>query len=270
MSTTTLTPDQVIKRVAAPLAGLPACIAGSTVAAQVYDLPMSEHSDIDVFCYSEQTLMVAIQRMLAEGFTFNDRFERVWDRWLKFGFNNWHTNSMKLEGPKSLDFVEVNLVYKLVARHPLTSLSAVLESFDFGLLGAGYDLTDGPAQFKDLRSFLFPGRMLSGALPLMPNKRDAWRQGFISQYNGLREVGRYAKYATYGHDLSAVKDDLVTGYKAAWLYLSQRDQAEKQQLGEIYFAIAEKIEADDIADLLAAGKQILNLDALDLIMEALE
>jgi len=265
-TTVTLSATEVIGHIAAPLTGLPACIAGSTVAAEVYDLPLSENSDVDVFCYSEQALIAAVQRLLSAGFPLNPRHERVWERWLQYGLRSWHTNSIKLVDEFS--GTEINLVHKLMGGHPTSSLPQVLESFDFGLLAVGYDLRESHRQ--DLRSFLFPKHPLDGPLPLMPNKRTAWRSGFISQYNGLREVGRYAKYVTYGHDLSLVKDDLIEGYMSAALYMSQRDDPLKIQLGLIYDTIARKIEMDDIPDLMEAGEQILTLDSLDLIMEALE
>ena len=259
------TPSEAIAHVSQPLATLPVCIAGSVVAAETYGLSLHATSDVDVFCYTEQALVAGIQRLLSAGFTLNDRYARVWDRWLKYGFNNWHTNSIKLDDPTGL---EVNLVHKLIGKHPVNSLSQVLESFDFGLLGVGYDLSTGKRQ--DMRAYLFPGYDLDGPLPLMPNKRDAWRQGLISQYNGTREPGRYAKYVTYGHDLSLVKDDLVQGYWAAAAYWRSRGDANHFLLADIYDVIAGKINRDDLDDLLKSGKILPTLDSLDQIMEALE
>lgn len=259
------TPSEAIASVSEALGVLPACIAGSTVAAETYGLPLHASSDLDVFCFSEQALVVGAQRLLNKDFTLSERFERVWQRWLRYGLQGWHTNSLKLLSP---DGIETNLVYKLVGKHPLTSLASVLESFDFGLLATGHDLT---LQKKmDLRSFLFPDLDPDGPLPLLPHKREGWVNGFISQYNGLREMGRYAKYVEYGYDMTLVKPDLITGYQEAALYLMQRDQAEKIQLGEIYLAIAMKIEGDAIEEMREAAKEILTLDSLDAIMEALE
>lgn len=254
----------IIAEVSAPVTGLPVYLAGSLVAEETYGLN-NAHSDADLFCPNPLVLVTAIQRMLDAGFTLDDRYSRVWSRWLRYGFKNWHTNSIKLMSPSG---IEVNLIFKLTDGHPTTSLSQVLESFDFGLLAVGYDLEH--QTHHDLRSFLFPGMPPEGPLPLMPNKRANWRQGFISQYNGLRESGRYAKYVSYGYDLSLVKDDLLTGYWAAAAYLTQTGRPEKEQLGKIYEIIAIKIEDNDIAELLEAGKQIPYLDALDAIMEALE
>lgn len=257
--------DEAILQVAGQLTGLPVFIAGSAVAARTHNLQDLAFDDIDVFCGSQNSLIAAAQRLIAGGYTMNERFARVWYRWLKMGFNRWHTNSLKLEGPGGL---QVNLVYKLVEGHATTSLAQVIESFDFGLLAAGYECEYDT--WRDMRAYLFPGTMPGDALPLMPNKRSNWRQGFISQYNGLREVGRYVKYHDYGFDMSAVKDDLVTGYWASSNYLAGCHEADKQQLGQIYESIAMKIEVDDFDSLRQAHQQIDYKDELDTIMEALE
>jgi hypothetical protein len=246
------------------LAGDPVFLTGSLVAEEAY-AKTNAHSDIDLFCPTPTVLMAMGQKLIDSGYKFDDRFDRVWYRWLKYGFNKWHTNSLRLVSPHGL---ETNLVYKLQGGNPTTSLAQVIESFDFGLLGMGYELESN--SYRDLRSYLFPHHDPAGPLPMMPDKRDNWRRGFISQYNGLRETGRYAKYVGYGYDLSLVKDDLVTGYLSAALYLSTHFDQDKQQLGRIYEAIGLHIEADHITELTAASKQINYSDALDTIMEALE
>ena len=257
--------DEAIEEVRPLLTTLPAAIAGSVVAAKVYDLPLADTSDLDVFCYTEQALIASTQKLLLNQFNLDDRFQRVWGRWLRYGLRSWHTNSIKLHSPKGL---EVNLVFKTMGGTPMNSLASVLESFDFGLLGAGFDLYTG--EFRDMRSFLFPGYDLAGPLPLMPNKRDGWRNGFISQYNGLREPGRYAKYHSYGHDMSLIKDDLITGYYEIAGYMRDRGDKDKLTLAIIYETIACKIQDDDIQDLLDASHQLITLDALDQILEVLE
>lgn len=254
----------IIAEVSLPLRGLPVYLAGSLVAEETYGLK-NAHDDVDVFCSTEQVLFVAVQRLLDNHFMFDGRAERVWARWIRYGFKRWHTNSIKLISPMGN---EVNMVFKLVDGHPTTSLGQVLESFDFGLLGVGYDLETG--QRRDMREYLFPGEDPNGPLPLMPNKRANWRMGFISQYNGIRESGRYAKYARYGYDLSAVKDDLVTGYWAAASYHATTGNEDKEKLGRIYETTAILIEDDEVDKLYDASKEILYLDSLDQIMEALE
>ena len=270
------TTGQVIADVRSLLRGQPVFMAGSLVAADTYGI--GTYHDVDLFCPTQNVLISVAQQLLGHGYTLDDRFARVWQRWLRYGMKGWHTNSLRLMSPGG---VETNLVYKTTDGHAATSLAEVLESFDFGLLGMGWDLeTD---KFRDMRNYLFPDEMSQLyvgtsqpvppdeiALPMMPNKRSNWRNGFISQYNGLREMGRYAKYHTYGYDMSLVKDDLATGYRMAALYYSTGFKPEHAQLEQIYSAIAEHIELDHIDELALASKDIDYQDDLDVIMEALE
>ena len=263
MSASALVAD-VLQRVK----GEPVYLAGSLVAAETYGL--NGYHDVDLFCPTPQVFISLGTKLQMQGFKLDDRFQRAWHRWLRYGFKSWHTNSLRLHDPNG---VEWNLVYKLTDGHPTTSLAQVLESFDFGLLGTGYDVELGVK--RDLRPYLFPKHFSGvpgdgGPLPMMPAKRDNWRNGFISQYNGLRECGRYAKYSEYGYDLSLVKDDLSTGYWSAAAYMSTTFDPEKQQLGKIYEAIAQHIDLDNIDQLSEASKQIDYKDSLDIIMEALE
>lgn len=259
-----MTASALIADVRNLLAGEPVFLTGSLVAEEAYG-ETNAHHDVDLFCPTSQVLIALGQRLLCEGYRLDDRFERVWVRWLRYGFKTWHTNSLRLWSPAG---VETNLVYKLTDGHPTTSLAQVIESFDFGLLAVGYDLELD--QYRDMRGYLFPGMDPNGPLPMMPNKRMNWRNGFISQYNGLREAGRYAKYHGYGYDMSLVKDDLVTGYWEASAYLSGTFDDEKQQLAKIYEVIALKIEDDAIDELSEAYATLDFKDSLDSIMEALE
>ncbi len=258
-----------INDVLSRLKGDPVFLCGSLVAEDEYGL-VGAHSDVDLFCPTGNVLVATGQKLLGQGYTLDDRMERTWFRWLRYGFKTWHTNSLRLMSPGG---VETNLVYKLTEGHATTSLAQVLESFDFGLLGVGYDVETGVR--RDMRPYLFPRTNLASImggcpLPMMPNKRDNWRSGFISHYNGLREFGRYAKYHDYGYDMSLVKDDLATGYMEASLYLLNHFDADKQMSGKIYQTIALKIEADEIDELHLAAKKIDFKDSLDSIMEALE
>ena len=257
-----------IEEVQPAVAGLPVFITGSSASAAYLEGPFSfAYEDVDIFCSTPQSLMAAAERLQRDGFLLKDRSERVYHRWIRYGFKGWHTNSLKLEHPST--HIEVNLVFKMTDGHPATSLAQVIESFDFGLLTHGYDCET--EAWRSMHEYLFPGLDINGPLPLLPNKRDAWRNGFISQYNALRQVGRYVKYIDYGYDMSSVKDDLLTGYREANLYLEQRDDnEEKVKLGIIYSSIANRMEADDIDELRKAGAEILFLDELDMIMEALE
>ena len=259
------TPTEAISSVQQIVAGLPACIVGSSVAAEAYGLPLGKEADIDVFCFSPEAAVVTIQKLLSV-FEIAPRFDRVWRRWLKFGMPSWHTLSMKLTDPAT--GLMVNIVHKKIAKHPVSTLSAVLESFDFGLLAMGYDLELGT--FHDMRSYMFPTLDPNGPLPLMHLRRDSWRNGFISEYQGLREMGRYAKYCSYGFDMSLVKDDLIEGYLNAASYLSDRDNPQKQMLSKIYYSAADKLEHDDIDALHQVSAMLPTLDSLDTLMDALE
>jgi hypothetical protein len=258
-------PDEAIAEATQLLRGTPVFMAGSCVAAEVYG--HDTFSDLDLFVPTQQVLISTVQSLLSEGYTMDDRFTRVWHRWLRYGLKGWHTNSMRLFSKKD---VETNVVFKIVDGHATTTLAQVLESFDFGLLAVGYDLEQNV--FRDLRPYLFPGMDITGPLPMMPGRRDAWRNGYISQYNGLREAARYAKYWNYGYDMSLVKDDLVNGYRmvASYHLSKSSDDHDAQLLGQIYTALGDKIEDDWIDELLTSYKTLDFKDSLDEIMEALE
>ena len=257
-------PDDVVDELKRRLQGEPVFMAGSLAAAVAHDKP-SSWSDVDIFVPTEGLLFTTIKSLLMQGAVPIDYFDRVWHRWQRYGLRKWHTNSMRLETSTG---IEVNVVFKLVDGHPTTSLSQVLESFDFGLLAAGWELETG--QFRDLRPFLFPHASINGALPLMPNKRDNWLQGFISQYNGLREGSRYLKYLCYGYDMSAVKADLSTGYAMAALYHADSFDADKKALGQLYERIGEDIATDDLSDLEGLYKVMDFKSPIAEILERLE
>ena len=257
-----LGPDKALAEVQHATDGMPGAVVGSCVTAAHHGL--TGWGDVDWFVYGKPMLFTTVQSMLDMGWTLDERFDRVWYRWLRYGLKGWHTNSIKLH---TLNDVPVNVVLKYVDGHPTTSLAQVLESFDFGLLAMGWDMESG--QFRDLRPYLFPGYDLEGPLPMMPNKRNNWVRGFISQYNGLREGYRYAKYAGYGYDMSLVGKDLVTGYRAAALYHADQFDADKKLLGQIYGVIADHIEDGKHEDLRTNYESLNFNDPLDEIMEAL-
>lgn len=260
------TPSEAIERTLRLLHGTPAFIAGSCAAAEAHGF--NRFNDLDVFVPSQPVLFVATQRLLDQGYVPDDSYRRVWDRWLQYGLKGWHTNSMKLW---SLDGVETNVVLKLVDGHPTTSLAQVLESFDFGLLGMGYDTVDGT--FRDMRSFLFPGVDPDGPLPLMPVRRDAWRNGFVSNYNGWRTAVRYLKYVNYGYDLSAVVDDLVLGYRTAAAYHFSKGGERREFYAIAYEKIADHMEMDELDEMKSFTDLISDVDEttpLDVLMEKLQ
>jgi hypothetical protein len=259
------TPDVAIAEALGLLHRTPVFVAGSCVAADVYSKGEDGYSDLDLFVPTQQVLISTIQLLLDNGYTMDDRFARVWHRWLRYGLKGWYTNSLRLY---SRSDVETNVVFKMVDGHPTTTLAQVLESFDFGLLAVGFDCEQ--EVFRDLRPYLFPGTDIDGPLPMMPGRRDAWRNGYISQYNGLREAARYAKYWRYGYDMSLIREDLIQGYRmVASYHLSQADP-DKQLLGQIYDTLGNKIEDNEITELAESYKTLDFKDSLDLIMEALE
>jgi hypothetical protein len=264
-ATPVTSPDHAITQLRGQLHSMPAFIAGSCVAAHVHG--HASFHDIDVFVPSQGVLFTTIQRLLDQGYYLDDRFDRVWYRWQKYGLKGWHTNSMRLY---SMSNIETNIVYKMVDGHPTTALSQVLESFDFGVVGVGYDLEQDT--FRDIRPYLFPGYdpKTAGPLPMMPNKRDNWRRGFISQYNGMREAARLAKYTRYGYDMSLVIEDMVLGYRMAAIYLDNHFDDKKQLLGAIYTRIADLIELEDFDELETRYATFDFNDELDVIMDALE
>ena len=260
--------QSAIGEVSVVVAGLPAYIAGSSAAAAQPHAPSATaYDDIDIFYASDSGIIAGVQRLINAGFKVDDRHQRVWARWLKMGMGKWHTHSLKLHSTTQPS-MEVNCIFKLVDGHPTTSAAQVIESFDFGLLSHAFDLE--LMIWRDMRSYLFPAHQPDGPLPLLPLRREAWENGFISQYQGLREVGRYAKYIDYGWDLSLVKPSLIEGYWNIASYMRDRGDAEKIQLAEIYESIAMLMEDDDIDKLRAAGKEILFEDDLDRVMQALE
>lgn len=242
-------PAEMIADAMQLLAGEPAVLVGSLVAAEAYGI--NQAHDLDLFCPSSEALMSIGQKLMCEGYQIDPKFERTWGRWREYSVGRWHTNSLRLMSPKG---VETNLVFKKLGGHPLTHVSDVVNSFDFGLLAMGYDLRDGA--FEDHRSALFKGRGFDpmGPLPMMPRKRESWVKGFFSKYNGLREAGRYAKYHQYGYDMSAIKPDLITGYQEAELHWSSMFEQEEQELGRIYGIIADRLIGDEIDEILEADK----------------
>jgi hypothetical protein len=256
-------PYEAIAEASSVLAGTAGWIVGSVVAADEYRC--TSYGDVDVFVPTEGVLYSTVQKLLDRDYRPLPRYDRVWERWLKWGIKSWHTNSIKLVSPNG---VETNAVFKVADGVRLNRMSSVIESFDFGLLAVGLELST--LEYRDMRGYLFPDRDPAGPLPLMPGKREAWRSGFISQYNGIREAGRYAKYHRYGYDLSAVRDDLVTGYLQAAAYHTGSPKEDKQVLAAIYLKIADLMRDDAIDEIDAAYRGLDFDDPLAKILEALE
>ena len=247
--------------------GMPAYLAGSSVAAEQYGKPHA-YTDVDLFVPNQGSYFALVSHLLSNGYELeSDRFARMWARHLEYGFKAWHTNSMKLLD--KLLGTEVNVIYKRVDGHETTRLSQVLESFDFGLLGVGYETETG--RFKDMRSYLFPGRPVDGPLPMMDYRADTVGKGYMSQHIMMRTPGRYARYAhTYGYDLRLVQPTLVAGYQCFADYKLARSKPEDIALGQIADTLGQHIEHNMFAELLEFEKKLVTADGLDDIMEALE
>lgn len=268
MSTPPIPAFDAVNQVLVDTAGLPAFLAGSAAAAIEYDKPFAYH-DVDVFVPNPGMYFAVVQRLLDNGYEIeSDRFVKMWRRHMNYGFNRWHTNSMKLK--HTLSDIEVNVIYKLVDGHETTRLSQVLESFDFGLLGVGYETETG--RRHDMRTYFFgPGADDGRALPLLPYRKEGISQGFMSQHIMLRTPGRYARYAhTYGYDLHLVKPTLVDGLSAYAEYKSNRSKPEDLVLGDIARRLAKHIEDDQFTELLEFEKALPTADGVDQILESLE
>lgn len=239
----------------------PVFIVGSAVAAEEAGLP-NAFDDIDVFCPSAESLMVAATRLQLEGYAPQDH--RVLLRWQRYGIGNFHTNSLKLDAP---NMPVVNLVYKKQGGHPLRSLTQVIESFDFGLLAQGYSIAT--KQYLDLRSSYFPGLPIDGPLPLMPSKRADWSEGFIGRYDSMRQFGRYAKYHNYGYDMTAVKPDLLNCYLSLAEYHQGKRSDDSAAAATIYSKIASHIEYDEFDMLTQASQSLEYSSTFEQILESL-
>lgn len=246
-------------------AGLPAFLAGSSAAA-VQSGNEHAYTDVDIFVPKPGVYFALVTRLQERGWKIEgDRFSRMYERHLAMGFNGWHTNSMKL---LNSDDTEVNVIYKKVDGHETTMLSQVIESFDFGLLGVGYETET--STFRDMRSYLFPGYDINGPLPMMEYRQETVGRGLMSQHIMLRTAGRYARYARYGYDMSLIKPLLVKGYYAYSTYKTNRTKPEDATLADIALGLAQYIELDQLDALETFEKTLPMTDGLDDIFARME
>lgn len=260
--------EDAVQQVLGETKGLIAFLTGSAVAAIEYDKQHSYH-DVDLFVPNQGMYFALVQRLLDLNYEpGSERFALTWDRHKRYGFKSWHTNSMRLVDPVS--GLEVNVIYKRVDGHETTRLSQVLESFDFGLLGVGYETETG--RRHDMRTYFFgPGADDGRPLPMLPYRQESTSKGFMSQHVMLRTAGRYARYAhTYGYDLSLVKPTLVQGYQNYSLYKSDRSKDDDLVLGQIAAALAGHIQRDEFEALLQFEKDLPLADGVDSILASLE
>lgn len=264
--------QQAVGAVLGDTAGLPAFLAGSSAAAIWYDKP-DAYTDVDLFVPNPGTYFTVVERLRSRGWELDDRNEKMLKRHLRYGFRGWHTNSIKLNQvlPGNTESTEVNVIYKLVDKHETTNLTDVIQSFDFGLLGVGYETET--LNFRDLRPYLFPGEDLDGPLPMIEYRRESFAQGFMSEHIMQRTPGRYARYVRYGYDMSRIKPVLEMGYFAYSEYMLDRTKPDKILLGKIGLKLAEAIRDDDFDGpdgLLAFEKALPTFDGLDAILDFLE
>lgn len=266
MNTTGIPAKDAVEKVLKDVTGLPAFLAGSSVAAAVTGKDHA-YTDVDLFVPKEGAYFAMVQHLLNNGYMIgSDRFERMWLRHLTMGFNAWHTNSMKLLD--QLTGLEVNVIYKRVDGHETTQLSQVIESFDFGVLGVGYETQT--STFRDMRSYLFPDAKDLEVLPMMRYREDTVGKGYMSQHIMMRTPGRYARYAEYGYDMSLIKPSLVNGLNVFALYKLDRTKPEDQVLGNIAMALAKHVEHDMFDELKEFERDLPKADGLDDIMASLE
>lgn len=267
MNSTGIPAIVAVEKVLRDTAGLPAFLAGSSAAAVAHD-KQHAYTDVDLFVPNPGCYFTLVQHLLNNGYHIEgDRFLKMWRRHLSYGFNQWHTNSMKLLDDST--GTEVNVIYKRVDGHETTRLSQVIESFDFGLLGVGYETETG--KYRDMRGYLFPDATDLAVLPMMEYRSDTVGKGYMSQHIMLRTPGRYARYASsYGYDLSLVKPTLVSGYLGFADYKLNRTKPEDQTLGKIASAIAFHLDNDNMSELIQFEADLPKADGLDDIMESLE
>lgn len=263
-ASTAHTASDAVQLVLAQAQGLRCYLTGSAAAAAdkaSAGIPGFEHaySDVDLFVGAENEWIRSIQYLVDSGYTFAPRMDMLWQRILHYGTHGWQTNSMRLFNPEG---IEVNLIYKTVGRHPTPSLSQVIETFDFGLLSVGWETETGT--FRDARSYQFPTLAPHGPLPLLPWRRESTVNGHFREHQGLRTFGRAARYFhTYGYDGSFVVPDLVQGYQNAALYLSDRTDEAKRELGLMYQKIALLLDDRDWPALIEAAEIVPKMDTID-------
>lgn len=212
-------------------------IAGGVAAAHMFDKP---YGDIDMFHPSPESLVSTGQLLLNQGFSMEPDHLRRWQRWRSEGMGRFHTNSILLE---SVDgSYEVNLVYKTWRGNQTTSLSSVLETFDFGHLAGGFTVwTD---EWQDFRDALFP-RIKDDAYPLMERRRREWMQGFFSPHQGKRQPGRILKNRERGYDLTRALPVFIEGYRMCALHYSKSFKEEHLHFMVFYEKIADALEQED-------------------------
>jgi hypothetical protein len=252
---------QAVDEIRTLLRGRPGFLVGSAVAGEVYDKP---YNDVDVFVPSVVSLASTVQFLLDDGASLDLQAERTWNRWDLIGTGDWNTNSIKLE---TLHGTEVNVVYKVVNKAPLTTLHTVLGSFDFGYVAMGYDLRLGT--WHDGREFWFGRGCDMDRLGMLPEREMQWLNGSLGTFTGVRQAERYAKFANRGYDMSRSAPVLVQGYRITAAHYQLSDDPEKLEYAGIYLSIADLIETGDVDGLLYAYQHLRKHDPVGSLKAAL-
>jgi hypothetical protein len=241
----------VVEHTVTEFAGFNATAAGSYVSAMEYDKP-DAWGDVDIFAHNQFELVHMVADALTRDWEFaTDKDSKIWNRWMRFGMSNYRTNTIHLSNGQW----DMNLTYKTYEGHPVGSLPQVIETFDWGLLAMGYDLR--ARRFLDFRSTYFMDYDWN-QLPMMDERMARWSAGLIVPYTGIRQAGRYHKYAhTYGYDLTLVKPVLSQGYEIAGVYHSENQwDTDKQTLGQIFLRLGEAVASDDWDTLAEADNSL--------------
>lgn len=241
------------------------CIAGSLPAAVWYGKPQA-WGDVDVFAYNSFELVRTTESLLHRGWELSTEKDHAnWRRWMRFGVNPRFNNTIHLNNGEW----DINITGKTFEGYPVRSLVQTLETFDFGLLALGYDMRRGT--FTDQRLAWFPGENWY-QLPMLEERHARWSDGLLVPYTGIRQAGRYHKYAhRYGYDLSLVKPALVQGYEIAAAYAASKDWSDKdQKLAVIYSRLAEAVSTDDWTELAEVDNSLPLHNDLDDLLRRLD
>jgi hypothetical protein len=203
------------------------------------------YSDVDFFASSEMAQAGFVQSLLDRGAVpLNEEEHRKWERWMAWGRGDWHTNSIRLQ---TLEGIEVNVVFKLIDRHALRSPIEIVNSFDFSNVSAAKDMQSG--EWIDLFPALWPTGN-PDEVRLLPDREKQWRKGKITKYPGVRQALRYGVNHERGYDMHRCVEPLVTGYRIAAAHYLDSDDEEDRAYAEVYLAVADMIQDDEIAELL--------------------
>ncbi len=234
--------------------GQAASIVGSLVSAELYNI--DTFSDVDVFFDSSTALHYGIAHAQAAGYELDSFSKRKMTMTHRWGGKRFHVETYRLTNAAN---VELNLTYKMMGGEPVRGLAAVLLTFDFGFLLAGYDCLADTFEdsFLDLRQGFFPKEYATnGPYPMAPDKRRVWERAEFGQNNAIRQAQRTAKYALRGYDMSAVVPSLVTGYALAAQDQLARETPKGEALADVYLAIKERLEDEEWTEILEACEQL--------------